>query len=239
MTRLRIFPAVDILGGRCVQLVQGRRETATTYGDPLEWARRWIEEGADALHVINLDGAFGESRANADLIRRLIRETGVEIQLGGGMRSRKDAEAWLHTGVDRIILGTLARREPEILGKLSMEYGSERIVASVDAKGSEIVVEGWMRTAGDYISWAQRYEALGAGWLLYTNVDVEGLQRGIRREPIENLVRAVRIPVIASGGISNREDLLILKEIGVTGAVLGSALYSGRLMLSEALEVAG
>ena len=105
---MRIFPAVDILGGRCVQLVQGKRETATAYGDPLSCARRWLDSGAEALHVVNLDGAFGESAKNAELIRSLVKETGVEIELGGGIRSVDDAARWLDTGVSRVILSTFA-----------------------------------------------------------------------------------------------------------------------------------
>ncbi|MDH7593344.1 MAG: 1-(5-phosphoribosyl)-5-[(5-phosphoribosylamino)methylideneamino]imidazole-4-carboxamide isomerase [Methanomicrobiales archaeon] len=238
MRRFRIYPAVDIMNGRCVQLVQGQRETASTFGDPLEWAQRWIEEGATGLHIVNLDGAFGQSKANIELIHRLIQESGVEIQLGGGIRSMEDAHGWLDTGVSRIILGTLARREPDVIATLSRDYGPERIMAGVDAKGDMIVVEGWQREAGDYIYWARRYEALGAGALLYTNVDVEGLQKGIRKEPVERIVRAVRIPVIAAGGISSTEDLLLLREVGAGGAILGSALYSGKILLSEAIRVA-
>lgn len=233
---MRIFPAVDILGGRCVQLVQGKRESATAYGDPLTCARRWLDAGADALHVVNLDGAFGESAKNADLIRALVKETGVEIELGGGIRSVKDGARWLETGVSRIILSTFAIKEPESIKTLSQEFGSERVMAGVDAKGGEVAIHGWQETAGDYITWAQRFEALGAGYLLYTNVDVEGLQGGIAAEPVRRLIRSVKIPVVVAGGVSARADVSALKEAGAYGAVLGSALYSGKINLSEALE---
>lgn len=233
---MRIFPAVDILGGRCVQLVQGKRESATAYGDPLTCARRWLDVGADALHVVNLDGAFGESAKNADLIRALVKETGVEIELGGGIRSVKDGARWLETGVSRIILSTFAIKEPESIKTLSQEFGSDRVMAGVDAKGGEVAIHGWQETAGDYITWAQRFEALGAGYLLYTNVDVEGLQGGIAAGPVRRLIRSVKIPVIVAGGVSARADVSALKEAGAYGAVLGSALYSGKINLSEALE---
>src|SRR5512137_1273048 len=136
-----VYPAVDILGGKCVQLVQGRRETATVFGDPLDCARRWIRAGAEALHVINLDGAFGASGTNAGIIREILRETGVFMQLGGGIRSLEDARGWLGLGVDRVILGTLAVREPGAVTTLSGEAGPSRVMASVDARGGRVVVE--------------------------------------------------------------------------------------------------
>jgi len=234
-----IFPAVDILNGRCVQLVQGKEETSTTYGEPLLCAHRWINEGALALHVINLDGAFGASEKNVELVRTLIVETGVEIQLGGGIRSVDDAVSWLELGVERVILGTLAVQSPESASNLSKEFGSHRVMAGVDARNGEIVIEGWRKKAGDYLQWANRFEELGAGSLLFTNVDVEGLQAGIQLDPVLRLLNVTSLPVVAAGGIASPEDIISLRDIGVAGAVLGSALYSGRITLSEALKVAG
>jgi phosphoribosylformimino-5-aminoimidazole carboxamide ribotide isomerase len=233
---MRIFPAVDILGGRCVQLVQGKRESATVFGDPLTCATRWLDQGADALHVVNLDGAFGSSAKNADLITDLIKKTGVEIELGGGIRSTEDAAHWLNTGVSRIIISTLATQKPESVRILVDEYGSERVMAGVDAKGGQIAVHGWQETAGDYLEWARRFDELGAGSLLYTNVDVEGLQQGVRFEPVRHLINHVHIPVVVAGGVSSRLDIAGLRDAGAFGAVLGSALYSGKITLKEALE---
>jgi phosphoribosylformimino-5-aminoimidazole carboxamide ribotide isomerase len=233
---MRIFPAVDILGGRCVQLVQGKRESATAYGDPLSCARRWLDAGAEALHVVNLDGAFGESAKNADLIRALVKDTGVEIELGGGIRSVEDGGRWLGTGVARIILSTLAIQNPESIRQLATEFGSDRVMAGVDARGGEVAIHGWQETAGDYIGWAEQFEKLGAGTLLYTNVDVEGLQRGVAIEPVRRLIGHVRVPVVVAGGVSARSDVAALRDAGAYGAVLGSALYSGKINLSEALE---
>lgn len=233
---MKIFPAVDILGGRCVQLVQGRRESATAYGDPLSCATRWLNEGAEALHVVNLDGAFGTSSKNAELIAEVIKKTGVEIELGGGIRSVEDARRWLETGVDRVIISTLATQDPECIRTLAQEFGRERVMPGVDAKGGQIAVHGWQETAGDYIGWAKRFEELGAGSLLYTNVDVEGLQQGVRFEPVKRLIDAVGIPVVVAGGVSARADVAGLREAGAAGAVLGSALYSGKIRLKDALE---
>ncbi len=233
---MKIFPAVDILGGRCVQLVQGKRETATAYGDPLSCATRWIDEGAGALHVINLDGAFGSSGKNAGLIAELIKTTGIEIELGGGIRSLEDAARWLDTGVSRVIISTLATQEPACIRRLAEEYGSGRVMAGVDARGGLIAVNGWQETAGDYIRWAVRFEELGAGALLYTNVDIEGLQQGVRFEPVKRLIDRVGIPVVVAGGVSGRSDVAGLRDAGAWGAVLGSALYSGKIKLKDALE---
>jgi phosphoribosylformimino-5-aminoimidazole carboxamide ribotide isomerase len=236
---MNVYPAVDVLDGSCVQLVQGKRDRATVYGSPLECARRWIEQGAAALHVINLNGAFGDSAANAGVIRELIAETGVEVQLGGGIRSIDDAEAWLSLGVERVILGTLAIRQPESVTELADRHGSRAVMASIDAKGGEVVVEGWEKNAGDYLAWAERFEQLGAGSLLFTNVDVEGLCQGIAPEAVERVVNRVRIPVVAAGGISSTGDVAILAGMGVYGIVLGSALYSGKIDLKAALQAAG
>jgi phosphoribosylformimino-5-aminoimidazole carboxamide ribotide isomerase len=233
---MKIFPAVDILGGKCVQLVQGKRESATAYGDPGSCATRWLDQGATALHIVNLDGAFGSSSANAGLITDLIRTTGAEIEFGGGIRSVDDARHWLETGVDRVIISTLATQDPGCIRTLAREFGGKRIMPGVDAKAGKIAVHGWQKTAGDYLVWAKKFEELGAGSLLYTNVDVEGLQQGVRFGPVKRLIDHVRIPVVVAGGVSSRADVAGLRDAGAHGAVLGSALYSGKITLADALE---
>lgn len=233
-----IYPAVDILDGKCVQLVQGRRENRREYGSPVAQAERWLEMGAEALHIINLDGAFGQSRKNAEIIREIVSETDVTIQLGGGIRSTDDAAGWLKTGVDRVILGTLAIQKPESIEIISGEFGSEAVMAGVDARDGQVVIRGWEEPAGDYITWAHKFETLGAGSLLYTNVDVEGLEEGINPLPVKHLVNNTDLPVVAAGGISSVSDIITLKAMGVSGVVLGSALYSGKIDFMEALEAA-
>lgn len=234
-----VFPAVDILGGRCVQLVQGKRDTATAYGDPLLCAESWINQGAQALHIVNLDGAFGSSKLNAEKITDVIIRTGVETQLGGGIRSLEDARSWLDCGVDRIIISTFAAEDPECLTTLSDEYGSDRIMAGVDARAGEMVTHGWERPAGDFLEWADMFIRKGAGSLLYTNVSVEGLCNGIDPKPVRDLLSTVSVPVVVAGGITSASDIKILKEADAAGVVLGSALYSGKITLREALEAAG
>ncbi|WP_332449693.1 1-(5-phosphoribosyl)-5-[(5-phosphoribosylamino)methylideneamino]imidazole-4-carboxamide isomerase [Methanoculleus sp.] len=235
---MEIYPAVDILDGRCVQLVQGRPEAATVYGEPAAWARRWLDLGADGLHIVNLDGAFGRAQKNADLIRAFIEETSAFVELGGGIRSVEDAAGWLDLGVGRVILSTLAVREPETIRLLADEFGSERVMPGIDARGGEVMIEGWERPAGSYLTWAERFEDLGAGSLLYTNVDVEGLQQGIALGPVTDLLARARVPVVVSGGISSVRDVFALREAGAAGAVLGSALYAGKVQLPEVLEAA-
>lgn len=235
---MEIYPAVDILDGRCVQLVQGRPEAATVYGDPAAWAHRWLGEGASGLHVVNLDGAFGRAKRNADLIQAVIYETEAFVELGGGIRSVEDAAGWLDAGIDRVIISTQAVREPEIIRALADEFGSERVMAGIDARAGEVMIEGWERPAGSYLSWAERFEELGAGSLLYTNVDVEGLQQGIAIEPVAELLRRAGVPVVVSGGISSAGDVAALRKARAAGAVLGAALYAGKVQLAEALEAA-
>ena len=227
---------MDILDGQCVQLVQGKRESRTVFGTPLKCANRWLSEGADALHVINLDGAFGQAGKNAALIRELIRDLEVEVQLGGGIRTSADAASWLDIGVERVIIGTAATRDPGILTILSDQFGKSRIMAGVDARGNEIAIEGWEQSGGDYLSWASVFEERGAGSLLYTNVDVEGLQEGVRLDPVKGLIRHTNLPVTVAGGVSGPEDVKGLKRAGAYGVVLGSALYSGKIRLQDALE---
>jgi len=234
-----VFPAVDILGGRCVQLVQGKRDTATAYGDPLLCAESWLNQGAEALHIVNLDGAFGSSKLNAEKITDVIIRTGVETQLGGGIRSLDDARSWLDCGVDRIIISTFAAEDPECLTLLSDEYGSDRIMAGVDARAGEMVTHGWERPAGDFLEWADMFIRKGAGSLLYTNVSVEGLCNGIDPKPVRDLLSTVSVPVVVAGGITSASDIKILKDADAAGVVLGSALYSGKITLREALEASG
>jgi phosphoribosylformimino-5-aminoimidazole carboxamide ribotide isomerase len=233
-----VFPAVDILGGKCVQLVQGKRESATGYGEPLLCAESWINQGAEALHIVNLDGAFGSSALNAEKISEIIIRTGVETQLGGGIRSLEDARSWLDCGVDRVIISTFAVDNPDCITTLSDEYGNDRIMAGVDAKAGEMVTHGWERPVGNFLDWADLFIQKGAGSLLYTNVSVEGLCKGIDPKPVRDLLRKVSVPVVVAGGITSSTDIAALKDADAAGVVLGSALYSGMITLQEALEVA-
>lgn len=229
-----VIPAVDMEDGEVVQLVGGERGTATRYGDPVRAARRWVEAGARTLHIIDLDGAFEGERRNADAVARILDTVDVDVQLGGGIRRVGDARELLSRGVDRVILGTAAVENPEIVRTIAAEY-PDRVMVSLDAKDGEVVVEGWQESTGlDPVTAATRYEELGAGAILFTDVEVEGQLGGVRTDIVEDLVDAISIPVVASGGVSSIEDLRALRGAGAAAVVVGTALYEGRFTLSEA-----
>lgn len=232
-----VIPAVDMQDGEVVQLVQGERGTEKRYGEPSEAARRWVEAGAHTLHLVDLDGAFRGKRKNAPAVEAVLDAVGSEvaIQLGGGIRTTKDALSLLDRGVDRVILGTAAIETPEIVGEISAEYG-ESVIVGLDAKGGEVVVSGWTEGTGlDPAEAAVRYEELGAGAILFTNVDVEGRLEGVKTNPVQRVANAVSIPVVASGGVATIDDIRALKEAGAAAVVVGTALYEGRFSLEEAI----
>ena len=234
-----VIPAVDVQDGEAVQLVQGERDSGKRYGDPVEAAQRWLDEGAETLHLVDLDGAFEGERENADAIEAIVNAAGEDIgvQVGGGIRTAADAETLLDIGVDRVILGTAAIENPDIVADIS-ESHPESVMVSLDAKEGEVVVSGWTEGTGlDPAEAAARYEELGAGSILFTNVDVEGQLEGIDREAVERVVDAVDIPVVASGGVTELDDVHALEEAGAAAVVVGTALYEGRFSLREAMTI--
>jgi phosphoribosylformimino-5-aminoimidazole carboxamide ribotide isomerase len=231
-----VVPAVDVQEGQVVQLVGGERGTGRRYGDPVEAAERWIEAGARTLHLVDLDGAFEGERANAPAIERVVEAVGDDagVQVGGGIRAPEDARSLLDSGVDRVILGTAAVEEPRIVAEIS-DTNPGSVLVSLDAKGGEVVVSGWTEGTGlDPAEAAARYEDLGAGGILFTDVDVEGRLEGVRTDPVRRVVEAVSIPVVASGGVATLEDVRALKRAGAAAVVVGTALYEGRFTLREA-----
>lgn len=234
--RFEVVPAVDMQDGQVVQLVGGERGTGTEYGDPVEAATRWVDEGAKTLHLVDLDGAFEGERANASAVDAILDAVDVDVQLGGGIRTVADAVDLLDRGVDRVILGTAAVENPEIVAEIS-ERHPESVMVSLDAKDGEVVVSGWTEGTGlDPAEAAARYEELGAGAVLFTDVDVEGQLGGVRTEPVERVVEAVDIPVVASGGVATLDDVTVLAEAGAAAVVVGTALYEGRFTLREAAD---
>lgn len=229
-----VIPAVDVEGGDVVQLVQGERGTETRYGDPVEAARRWVEAGAETLHLIDLDGAFEGERANADAVEAVVDAVDAPVQLGGGIRTAADAIDLLDRGVDRVILGTAAVENPEIVAEIGDAH-PDSVIVSLDAKGGEVVIEGWTEGTGlDPAEAVDRYEDLGAAAILFTDVDVEGRLEGVQTEPVRRLVEATSIPIIASGGVASLDDVRALYEAGASAVVIGSALYEGTFTLTEA-----
>lgn len=205
--------------------------------DPLAEARRWADEGADCLHIIDLDGALQGRRINAPIIKRIAEELDLYLQVGGGIRTREDVAELLSLEVGRVILGTAAIAHPDLVTELADGYGRERIMVALDVKKGQVTSEGWQKTVGKRaVDLGKLLESKGAGSILFTNIDVEGQQLGIDMEPIRKLVGALRIPVVAAGGVTSTEDVLALKEAGAAGAVAGTAIYTGKLSVRRTLE---
>ena len=234
-----VVPAVDMQDGEVVQLVAGERGTETTYGDPVEAAEQWVRRGAETLHLVDLDGAFEGERGNAPAVEAVLDAVGegVDVQLGGGIRTVEDATDLLARGVDRVILGTAAVENPEIVEEITAEY-PDSVTVSLDAKDGEVVVSGWTEGTGlDPAEAAARYEELGAGAILFTDVDVEGQLAGVQTDRVREVVEAVDIPVVASGGVATLDDVRALREAGAAAVVVGTALYEGEFTLEEAKSV--
>lgn len=232
-----VIPSVDIRGGRCVRLREGREEGERVYGDPLEWVRRWEEQGAPLVHVVDLDAAMGGG-SNLRLILSLLGGRRSGIQVGGGIRSLEVARGYIEAGAKRVVVGTSAVKNPELVKRLVEALGGERVVVALDSRGGKVVVEGWKEETGwSPVELAREMERLGVGYLLYTEVEADGTMRGIGKKVGEILSR-IRLPVILSGGVRSLEDVRRAKEAGAAGLIVGTALYEGRFTLREAMEVA-
>jgi len=237
-----VIPAVDMRGGKCVQLVQGIPGTElVSINDPASVALDWVAQGAKTLHLIDLDGAIEGKRMNAPIIEDIVQKCkplNVSIQVGGGIRSFEDAASLLDIGVDRVILSTAALENPELVRKLADAFGNEHINVALDAKNGKISIKGWTEESQfTPVEMGSKFEKLGAGSILFTNIDTEGLMHGVDPEPTRRLVESVHIPVIASGGVTTLKDILALKNTGAIGVVIGSALYTGKFTLAEAINI--
>lgn len=205
--------------------------------DPLAQARRWADKGSKVLHIIDLDGAIQGVRINAPILESIVKELDLFIQVGGGVRTYGDVSSLLGIGVDRVILGTAALKDPQMIRDLSREFGSSRIMVALDVKHGNVTTEGWQRTLESRaVEMGRLFQSMGAGSLLFTNIDTEGQERGIDPAPTRELVRSVSIPVVAAGGVTTVNDILTLRETGAAGAVVGTAIYTGTLDFDEALR---
>ncbi len=233
-----VIPAVDVKDGETVQLVGGDPETGTAYGDPVDVAQRWIDAGAETLHLVDLDGAFAGERVNDTALGEIVDAVGesVGLQVGGGIRTVADAVDLLDAGVDRVILGTAAVETPEIVADIS-ERRPDTVTVSLDARDDEVVVAGWTEGTGlDPAAAAGRYEERGACAILFTDVDVEGQLAGVNTEAVAAVADAVEIPVIASGGVASVGDVRALRDAGASAVVVGTALYEDAFTLEEAMD---
>jgi len=238
-----LIPAIDLLEGRCVRLAQGDYERATVYGDePGAVAARFAAHPLRRLHVVDLDGARSGKPENAAALRAILAAAGrIPVQVGGGMRSLADVEARLELGVDRIVLGTAALREPELVRTAARRHPG-RVAVGIDAREGKVAVQGWLEASDvDARELARRFEDAGVAAIVYTDIARDGMLSGPNLEQTAALAEAVGIPVIASGGVGSEEDVrrsCALAGRGVAGVIVGRALYTGAVDLARALEIA-
>ena len=236
-----IIPAVDIKNGKCVRLFQGRLDSETVFSDdPAAMAKRWENEGAEIIHVIDLDGAVEKSPKNLNSIERIIESVEAYIQVGGGIRTAKTAKMYLDLGVKRVIIGTEAIKNPNFV-KDACKAFPDQIVVGIDARDGLVAIEGWTETTRiKAVDLARRFEDCGVAAINFTDIHRDGMETGPNIEATRRIAEAVSIPVVASGGVSTIEDikkLMPLEAVGVVGVITGRALYSGSLSLKEAIEV--
>ena len=233
-----LIPAIDIKEGKCVRLRQGKMEESTIFSDsPVVMADKWVALGAKRLHLVDLDGAFAGKPVNADIIHEIAeRHPDVPIQIGGGIRDEQTVEAYLDAGVQYIIIGTRAVNEPHFVSDLAIEY-PRHIIVGLDAKDGKLAIDGWSKLSKhDVIDLAQHFEEDGVHAIIYTDISRDGMMQGVNIESTKKLAEEVRIPVIASGGltdISDLEKLKPLQESGVQGVITGRAIYEGTLDFAE------
>ena len=233
-----IYPAIDLKNQRCVSLIQGIPGTErVSLDNPLDVAQQWVDAGTGVLHLIDLDGAIEGTRTNSPIIESIVAKFDVETQVGGGIRTKEDAKELLSLGVDRVILGTAAVNNPQIVEELATEFGSKHITVALDSKDGRVTTHGWAKQSEfTAVELGLKFQKLGAGSILFTDIDTEGLLKGINPEPTRELAQALDIPVIASGGITTLSDINVIKTTGAVGVVIGAALYVGNFTLKEALE---
>jgi phosphoribosylformimino-5-aminoimidazole carboxamide ribotide isomerase len=233
-----IFPAVDVKDGRCVRLTQGRMDAVDVYGDdPVAVARRWAGDGAAWLHLVDLDGAVGGRPINRNVIDRILDQVRVKVQVGGGIRTLEHMAGYLDRGATRVVIGTSVIEQPDFIQQALARFPG-RIVVSLDAKGDELYVDGWTRSSGRSLDdVAKQLKEAGVTQLILTDIQRDGMLRGINVERLRARVGRLPLPVIIAGGVSSLEDLAALSQVkGVNGAIIGKALYTGAIDLKAALE---
>jgi len=239
---MMIYPAIDIMNGKCVRLYQGRVDQVKVYADnPADMAEKWQDEGAEYLHVVDLDGAFKGSPQNLASVKEIIERARVPVQLGGGLRTVEDLDKVFEIGVDRAILGTTAITNPELVKAACAKYPG-KIVAGLDAREGKLSIKGWVENTDIFaVDLALQLEIYGVSRIVYTDILSDGTQKGVNIFATEELAQKLSIPVIASGGVSTLSDIRQLKPLeasGVEGVIIGRALYEGNFTLTEAIELA-
>jgi len=240
---MTIYPAIDLRGGKCVRLFQGLASEETIYfEDPLDAARKWIEEGAKHMHLVDLDGAFSGGSANLDAVQKIAQEPQLRVQLGGGMRDDHSVREALSLGLSRVIIGTRACTDPQWVGELVKEFGPEKIVVGIDAKDGLVATKGWVETTKiGAIDLAQQMQDLEVRWIIHTDVATDGAMNGPNLEAQQKIAEAVpSCQIIASGGVTSSGDIDALRELSkstpnIEGVIIGRALYEGTIELSKIL----
>jgi phosphoribosylformimino-5-aminoimidazole carboxamide ribotide isomerase len=238
---MEIIPAIDIRGGRCVQLVQGDYARETVFGDdPVAMARRWVEQGGTRLHVVDLDGAKEGRPVNDAIVARIVREAGVPVQVAGGVRDAASIRRWADAGAQRIVIGTLAVEQPDVVAEAVREHG-EKIAIALDVRGGRAAVKGWLETSDTTAEDFTRSMAeLGARHFIYTDIARDGMLQHLDFDALQRMLAVLDgtgtgAEMIYSGGVTSVADVVALDAYGLEGAIIGTALYDGRLDLAEAL----
>jgi phosphoribosylformimino-5-aminoimidazole carboxamide ribotide isomerase len=239
---LILYPAIDLKAGQCVRVLHGDLDTATVFNpSPADQARQFADAGFQWIHVVDLNGAVEGKAVNADAVEAILGAVSIPVQLGGGIRTLADIERWIEAGVSRVILGTVAVTQPEIVKEAARRW-PEQIAVSVDVRKGKVAVQGWTEDSDlDAVTVAKRFEDAGVGALIITDIDRDGTVMGFDVDAFGAIADAVAIPVIAAGGLASVEDIVKLKArsgVPIHGAVLGRALYNGAIVPAEALKVA-
>jgi phosphoribosylformimino-5-aminoimidazole carboxamide ribotide isomerase len=237
---MELWPAIDLRGGNCVRLAQGDYTRETVFGaDPVATVREFVAAGARRLHVVDLDGAKDGVPTQAALVGRMVAAANVPVQLGGGVRSRDTAAAYLRAGVARVVIGSLAIERPDLLESLVTEFPG-RIVLGLDARDGLVATRGWLETSTlRAVDVARRHAALPLAAIVYTDIARDGMLSGPNLPALADMIAATRLPVVASGGVSGAADIRRIAEMGAAGCIVGRALYDGKVTLAEALDAAG
>jgi phosphoribosylformimino-5-aminoimidazole carboxamide ribotide isomerase len=236
-----VIPAIDLKDGRCVRLEQGLMERDTVFCDsPVKQAVQWQEQGAEMLHIVDLNGAFAGEPKNRSSIEEIVRSIAIPTQLGGGIRDLGTIEAYLSLGIGRVILGTAAQRNPELVKEACARF-PDRILVGIDAKNGMVAVQGWAEVTDiRAVEMARRFEGYGVSSIIYTDISRDGMLSGPNIEATRELAEAITIPVIASGGVSRMSDienLMAIESSGVIGVITGKAIYTGAISLAEAVAL--
>ncbi|MFB2978372.1 1-(5-phosphoribosyl)-5-[(5-phosphoribosylamino)methylideneamino]imidazole-4-carboxamide isomerase [Microseira sp. BLCC-F43] len=240
---MEVIPAIDLLQGKCVRLYQGDYSQSQVFDEnPAAVAQQWVDQGATRLHVVDLDGAKAGKPANLQAIEAIVQAVSVPIQVGGGLRDRTSVAQLLNLGVGRVILGTIAVKQPQLVADLCGEFGG-KIVVGIDARNGKVATDGWLETSSVAATdLAHQMAQLGAAAIIYTDIHRDGTLSGPNLQALRELAESIAIPVIASGGVSSLTDLLSLlslEPIGVNGVIVGRALYTGDVSLKEAIQAVG